>query len=112
VFNSLCDRISVAEVFLGYVPWSVKYSVATYSATCTEAIPFNPFDKVICNLLIAEKELSFNEIGDILGLNVYENESSNKYLDPAEKEILLEALKELASSDFGMLEGGDIDFSR
>lgn len=100
--------MNVAEIYLGHIPFAFHYTEAQYTATCTEAIPFNPFDKVICELLKVENSLSLEKIGDILGMNV----NPNKILDLAEKEILTEALQSLSSSEFGrIIDGGDINFS-
>ncbi|MBS1571844.1 MAG: hypothetical protein JST62_05555 [Bacteroidetes bacterium] len=100
--------MNVSEIYLGHILFAFHYTKAQYTATCTEAIPFNPFDKVICKLLKVENSLSLEEIGDILGMNV----NPNKILDLAEKEILTEALQSLSSSEFGrMIDGGDINFS-
>ena len=112
LYKHISDEMDAAEVYVGHIPFTYYFSVAQYSATCTEAFPFNAFDKVICELLKVEEELSFNQIGDILGLNVYSSESPRRYLDLGEKEVLLEALQALESDDFNMIEGGDINFSR
>jgi len=48
---------------------------------------------VICELLKVEEQLSFENIGDILGMNVYESENTKRYLDVVEKEILTKALQ-------------------
>lgn len=112
LYKQISDEMDAAEVYIGHIPFVFYFSVGQYSATCTEAFPFNAFDKVICELLKVEEELSFNQIGDILGLNVYESESPKRYLDLGEKEILLEALQALESEDFAMIEGGDINFTR
>lgn len=112
LYKHISDEMDAAEVYVGHIPFTFYFSVAQYSATCTEAFPFNAFDKVICELLKVEEELSFNQIGDILGLNVYSSESPKRYLDLGEKEVLLEALQALESSDFNMIEGGDINYSR
>lgn len=112
IFKHISHEMNVAEIYLGHIPFTFHYTQAEYTATCTEAIPFNPFDKIICELLTIEEQLSFESIGDILGMNVYESENPKRYLDLAEKEILMEALQDLASEDFKMIEGGDIYFSR
>ena len=112
IFKHISHEMNVAEIYLGNIPFPFHYTQAAYTATCTEAIPFNPFDKVICELLTIEEQLSFENIGDILGMNVYKSENPKRYLDLAEKEILTEALQDLASDDFKMIEGGDIYFSR
>ncbi len=112
IFKHISLEMNVAEIYLGYIPFEFHYTQAEYTATCTEAIPFNPFDKVICELLTIEEQLSFEKIGDILGMNVYRSENPKRYLDLAEKEIWMEALQDLASDDYKMIEGGDIYFSR
>ena len=112
IYKRISETMNVAEVYLGHIPFAFHFSKVQYTATCTEAIPFNSFDKVICELLKVENQLSFEEIGDILGMNVYASENPKRYLDLAEKEILTEALQSLTSEDYKMMEGGDIDFSR
>lgn len=108
IYKCISEKMNVAEIYLGHIPFAFHYTKAQYTATCTEAIPFNPFDKVICDLLKVENSLSLEEIGAILGMNV----NPNKILDLAEKEILTEALQSLSSSEFGrMIDGGDINFS-
>lgn len=108
IYKCISQEMNISEIYLGHIPFAFHYTKAQYTATCTEAIPFNPFDKVICKLLKVENSLSLEEIGDILGMNV----NPNKILDLAEKEILTEALQSLSSSEFGrMIDGGDINFS-
>lgn len=111
IYKHISNEMDVAEIYLGHIPFAFHYTKAQYTATCTEAFPFNPFDKVICELLKVEEQLSFENIGDILGMNVYESENPKRYLDLAEKEILTEALQSLASEDFRMITVGDINFS-
>jgi len=112
IYKQISNEMDVAEIYFGHIPITFHYTQAEYTATCTEAFPFNPFDKVICELLKVDEQLSFESIGDILGLNVYDSDAQKKNIDFAEKEILTEALQSLASSDFRMIEGGDINFSR
>jgi hypothetical protein len=112
IYKHISNEMEVAEIYFGHIPFAFHYTQAEYTATCTEAFPFNPFDKVICELLKVEEQLSFESIGDILGLNVYESQNPKRYLDFGEKEILTEALQSLASNDFRMIEGGDINYSR
>lgn len=108
IYKCISQEMNNAEIYLGHIPFAFHYTKAQFKATCIEAIPFNPFDKVICELLKVENSLSLEEIGDILGMNV----NPNKILDLAEKEILTEALQSLSSQEFGrMIDGGDINFS-
>lgn len=111
IYKHISNEMDVAEIYLGHIPFAFYYTKAQYTATCTEAFPFNQFDKVICELLKVEEQLSFENIGEILGMNVYESENQKRYLDLAEKEILTEALQSLASEDFRMITIGDINFS-
>lgn len=112
IFRHISNQMEATEIYLGHIAFSFHYTQAQYKATCTEAFPFTPFDKVICELLKVEEHLSFENIGDILGMNVYESENPKRYLDLAEKEILMEALQSLSSPDYRMIEGGDIQYSR
>lgn len=112
IYKHIADEMNVGEVYLGHQLYKFIFSKVNYTATCTEAIPFTPFDKVICQLLTIDEYLSLEEIGEILGMNVFESSNPKKYLDAAEKEILMEALQSLASPEFGrMIDGGDINFS-
>jgi hypothetical protein len=112
IYKCISEEMDVSEIYLGHIPFAFHYTKAQFTATCTEAIPFNPFDKVICELLKVEESLSLEKIGDILGMNVYESANPKRYLDIAEKEILTESLQSLSSPEFGrMIEGGDINFS-
>lgn len=111
IYKHISNQMDVTEIYLGHILFPFYYTKAQYTATCTEAFPFNPFDKVICELLKVEEQLTFENIGDILGMNVYESENPKRYLDLAEKEILTEALQSLASEEFRMITIGDINFS-
>lgn len=112
IYKYIADEMNVGEVYLGHQFYKFIFSKVNYTATCTEAIPFTPFDKVICQLLTIDEYLSLEEIGEILGMNVFESSNPKRYLDAAEKEILMEALQSLASPEFGrMIESGDINFS-
>ena len=113
IYKHLENDMITGEIYIGHLNYDFIFSKVNYLATCTEAIPFTPFDKVICQLLTIDEQLSFEQIGEILGMNVYESSNPKRYLDVAEKEILMDALQSLASGEFGkMIEGGDINFSR
>lgn len=112
VYSCISKEMDSAEIYLGSMPFSFHYVKAIYTATLTEGIPFNSFDRVICELLKSGETLSFEDIGDILGMNVYASENPKRYLDLAEREILTEALQSLASEEYRMIDGGDINFSR
>lgn len=109
IYHSIQKSKKLSEQYIGSFPIVWWYAVGTYKADCTEALPFTPFDKVICDLLSVEKSLSFQEIANILGLNVVDNPENNQYKDFAEEEILKEALQSLY--DFGMIELGDAFYS-
>lgn len=109
IYQSIQKSKKLSEQYIGSFPMVWWYAVGTYKADCTEALPFTPFDKVICGLLSIEKSLSFQEIANILGLNVIDNPENNQYKDFAEEEILKEALQSLY--DFGMIETGDAFYS-
>ena len=109
IFNAIEQEKKNSEIYLGYdiVEW--HFSRARYSATCTEAIDFTLFDKTICGLLEIEETLSFDEIGEILGMNIKEDLAQKKYKDNAEYEILKEAL--ISLQEYEMIDSSDIYFS-
>ncbi|MBE9467946.1 MAG: hypothetical protein IMY72_06445 [Bacteroidetes bacterium] len=109
IFEAIQQDKKLTEIYLGYQELDWYYTKARYSATCTEAIEFTLFDKTICGLLQVEEHLSLEDIGGILGFNVIDNPSEQKYKDNAEYEILKEALQSL--QEYEMIEGSDIDFS-
>ncbi|UAB82266.1 hypothetical protein INR76_05770 [Marixanthomonas sp. SCSIO 43207] len=109
IFKAIKQDKKLTEIYLGYQPFGWFFTKAKYSATCTEAVEFTLFDKTICGLLNIENSLSFEEIGEILGFNVIDNPSLNKYKDFAEYEILKEALQSL--EEFEMITTGDNSFS-
>ncbi|KAA6341078.1 hypothetical protein EZS27_011087 [termite gut metagenome] len=109
IFKSTQQEKKLTEIYLGSIPISWEYAVVDYEADCTEAIPFTPFDKIICGLLSIDEVLSFEEIASILGLNVTDKPESNQYKDIAEYEILIEALNSL--TEFEMIEKDDSRFS-
>ena len=48
IYKHISNEMDVAEIYFGHIPFAFHYTQAEYTATCTEAFPFNPFDKVIC----------------------------------------------------------------
>jgi rRNA-processing protein FCF1 len=110
IYKSIQQEKKLTEIYLGSVSFPWSYAVADYTADCTEAIVFTPFDKVICGLLAIDNVLNLEEIAAILGLNIIDNPTNNQYRDIAEYEILVESLTSLY--DFGMIEKSDSYFSR
>ena len=110
IYKSIQREKKLTEIYVGSISFPWTFAIANYTADCTEAIPFTPFDRVICGLLSIDEVLSFQEIASILGFNVIDNPTDNQYKDIAENEILVEALTSL--SDYGMIEKGDNFFSR
>ncbi|MGB0983733.1 MAG: PIN domain-containing protein [Saprospiraceae bacterium] len=100
----------LTEHFVGIIPFKWTFTEAHYTAELTEAVDFSLFDKVICGILQIDEVASFEEIAAILGMNVIENAENKQYLDPAEKEILEEALDVLVA--YEMIEIGDSNYSR
>jgi rRNA-processing protein FCF1 len=110
IYKTIQQEKKLTEIYLGSTPVSCPFAIVHYRADYTEAVPFTPFDKVICGLLNIDDILSFDEIASILGLNVIDKPEENKYKDFAEYEILSESLTSLVS--FGMIEKGDSFFGR
>lgn len=109
IYKSIIQEKRLTELYLGHISFSWPFAIVKYKADCTEAFPFTPFDKAICGLLTIDSVLSFEEIAEILGFNVIDKPTENKYKDLAEYEILLESLDSLY--DFGMIERSDSYYS-
>lgn len=109
IFKAIEQGKKLTEIYLGYQPFEWFFTKAKYSATCTEAVEFTLFDKTICGLLNIERVLSIEEIGEILGFNLIDNPTQNKYKDFAEYEILKDALQSL--EEFEMITTGDNSYS-
>lgn len=110
VYQAIYQHKALTEQILGITNHSFPFVKARYKAVCTEAIDFTMFDKVICGILQIDEVLSFEEIADILGLNVVNRPEESRYIDYGEKEILEFALNSLI--EFQMIETGDIYHSR
>ena len=99
LYNDVTKVKRPTEIFLGFIQKDWKYSMADYIADCIESIPLSIFDKAVCGLLNVESQLSFTQIGDILGLNIVDDEQNMQYCDHAEEELLLNALDEMVEYD-------------
>ena len=75
------------ERIIGFTDFQWKYLITKYKGECSQPIPFNTFDEVICEILLKGKELSLEEIGKIIGLDTKN--------DPGANEIMLKAIKPL-----------------
>ena len=109
IYNAFYQQKSITEKYLGYYPIDWNYSLLTYTADCTESIPFDLFDKVIVGILQVDDVLSIDEIGIILGMNLISDPENQKYRDEAEYDILRIAIDNLVN--FKMVETGDIYYS-
>lgn len=110
IYKSLYQHKALTEKIIGVTDYAFQYAVASYKAVCTEGVDFTMFDKVICGILQIDQVLGFEEIADILGLNVVHRPEAGKYIDFGEKEILEYAIKSLI--EFNMVETDDIYYSR
>jgi len=101
-FNKVSADMKMSEVFLGEVnvPWT--YSIVSYTADCTEAMPLTLFDKAICGVLDLDGAIPAERLGEILGLNVVSDLDNGKYADNAEQELLSQAISSLV--EFSMIE--------
>ena len=110
VYETVFQQKALTEYIIGITNYSFPFVKATYKAVCTDAVDFTMFDKVICGILQIDEVLGFEEIAEILGLNVVHRPEEGKYIDFGEKEILEYAINSLV--DFDMIETGDIYHSR
>lgn len=95
IIEAASKEKKLIERIIGFTDYAWEYTVANFVGTCSQPVEFNLFDEVLCDLLLTE-QMSAEEIGKILGLDIHN--------DPAENDILLKAIKDL--KDDKML-GGD-----
>jgi hypothetical protein len=109
IYSEIFHEKSITEKYLGFVNYYWLYSLVSYNADCTLAIPFDLFDKVIVGILSVDEVLSIEKIGELLGMNLTHNPYEQKYRDEAEYDILRIALDNL--KDYNMIEIGDTSYS-
>jgi rRNA-processing protein FCF1 len=109
IYKALHQHKQTNEIYVGKAAFDWHYSEVHYTATCTRGVPFDLFDKTIVGLLQIDEALSFEQIGEILGMNVHHNPAKQQYRDEAECDILRHALDSLQT--YGMIETGDQAYS-
>ncbi len=110
IFASVKQSKMVTEVYLGCIEYPWHYATAIYTADCTEAMPLNVFENVICGLLCVNEAMSINDIADVLGLNILDDPTQLMFKDRGEEEILKETLTTL--EEYGMISSDDDCYSR
>ncbi len=108
IYSAVRETMLDSEEYLGRMEWAWTFCTVHYTAESTESVEFSLLDKVICGILQIDGTLSWVKIGEILGLNVVQDVRNHRYIDFAERELLQEALTELAN--FGMIETGGTKF--
>lgn len=86
----------IVERIIGFTNFDWHYTVVKFKGECSHPVKFTLFDEVICKLLEIE-QMSLSKIGSVLGFDIE--------CDPAEKHILLNAIKELKKDQ--MIEGDE-----
>lgn len=86
IIDAASKQKKLIERIIGFTDFDWHYTVAKFEGTCSQPVDFNLFDEVLCDLL-QTGQMSAEQIGNILGLDIQ--------TDPAEKEILLSAINEL-----------------
>lgn len=109
IYQTFFQQKKLTEKYLGKVKFDWLYSEIHYTAECTMGVPFDLFDKTIVGILLVDEVLGFEEIGDILGMNVINNPEKQQYRDDAEFDILRMALDNLYQ--YKMIEIGDTSYS-
>lgn len=90
IIEAASVKTKFIERIIGYTEFKWNYSIYRYKGTCSKPIPFDVFDEVICGILLRRK-VTFEELGNILGLRVEE--------DIAEHKILTDAINSLVNDD-------------
>lgn len=96
IIDAASKQKKLIERIIGFTDFDWHYTVIKFNGTCSQPVNFNLFDEVLCDLLLT-KQMSAQEMGEILGLDIQ--------TDPAEKEILLYAINELKKDN--MIDGDE-----
>lgn len=102
IFDLLRSKKTPGELFLGCFNYTWEYMKVSYTADCTEALPLTLLDKTICGVLDIDRELTFGDLGAILGLNVDDDPEGGEFTDAAEYSLLHNAINSLL--DYNMVE--------
>lgn len=83
-------------IILGTVSMDWHYAKGKYSCNCAYTEDTNAFDRVICGILYkSHGYLLKTEIASIIGFNIIDNPSENRYCDHSEKAIFDKAISSL-----------------
>lgn len=96
IIDAASKQKKLIERIIGFTDFDWHYTLIKFNGTCSQPVNFNLFDEVLCDLLLT-KQMSAQEMGEILGLDIQ--------TDPAEKEILLYAINELKKDN--MIDGDE-----
>ena len=94
-----------SSIIIGTINLEWQFARGVYNCLCVNYEDIDIFDKVICGLLYHSNSMTKSEIGTLMGLNIIDDPSSNKYLDISEKAILDNAIKSLQNYDLITLDG-------
>ena len=83
IVEAASGKAKFIERIIGYTEFKWQYYIYRYKGLCSKPVPFDAFDEVICGILL-RKKVTFEELGNILGLHVNE--------DIAEFQILADAI--------------------
>ena len=86
IVEAASGKAKFIERIIGYTEFKWPYYIYRYKGLCSKPVPFDAFDEVICGILL-RKKVTFEELGNILGLHVNE--------DIAEFQILADAIQSL-----------------
>lgn len=95
LIDCVSQNKKLIENIIGFTDFEWEYAIAKFHGTCSQPVKFTAFDEIISKILLI-KEQSLEDIGKILGLNIF---------DEAEKNILLSAINDLRSDK--MVEGDE-----
>ncbi len=109
ICNLLRSEKKQNELYIGCTEYAWEYSVLNYTADCTEALPLTLMDKTLCGVLDLDGDLTKDQLGAILGLNVKDNPAVGEYRDAAEDALLDMAIRSLV--EYNMVERNFSDSS-
>jgi len=95
--NVINSNKKISERIIGYIPYDLQFTMCKFIGKSNKPAQITPLEKAVVGILLLDENSTFNEIGNILGLDVQH--------DNAEKKLLHDAIENMRN--FGALEGDE-----
>jgi len=95
--NIINSTKKLSERIVGYVPYDLQFIICKFNGKANKPAQITPLEKAVVGILLIDVNSTFNDLGNILGLDVQH--------DNAEKKLLYDAIENMRN--FGAIEGDE-----